>query len=230
MRSILLTAAVLVAAFLTTGCVGDLAARAMGPDPVQQHIETMENTALVPYFVNFHKDPKVGQYAVYTTAMGEEWYGLVGGEKGAWLVEKRAKQPGQDFTLAILMEVDNDGSVKQAWAAEYDPEAEEKPVGTAVKVMDKPEPVEASGEAAEGPKPTWSKEKVGDLQTDKMTLDKSEMWYSKKAYFSWMLATDKPLDKGGVVKMAYDGNVSSELVEQGTKDLEPSMNLEAAAE
>jgi len=201
----------------------------MGPDPVQQHIETMQNTAMVPYFVNFHKDPAVGQYAVYKSAMGEDWYGLVGGESGAWLVEKRAKQPGQDWTLALLMQVDDAGNVEQAWAAEYDAEAEEKPEGTEVAVMEKPEPVEAEADGGkEGPKPSWSKEKVGEFDTEKMTLDKSEIWYSKEIYFGWMLATETPSDKGGVVKMAYDGNVSTELVEQGTAELEPSMTMPEA--
>jgi len=222
---ILCIAAFLAATILSTGCMGDVAGRAMGPDPAQQHIETMQDTAMVPYFVNFHKDPAVGQYAVYKTAAGEAWYGVVGGEDGAWLVEKRAQQPGQDWTLALLMEVDNSGNVQQAWAAEYDAEAEEKPEGTEVAVMDKPEPVEASGEAEEGPEPTWTKERLGEFDTEKMTLDKTEIWYAKGVYFGWMLATEQPSDKGGVVKMAYDGNVSTELVEQGTEDLEPSLTI-----
>lgn len=216
--------ATLLAAIATTGCVGDLAARAMGPDPVEQHIETMESTAMVPYFINFHKDPAVGQFAVFKSAMGEEWYGIVGGQSGAWLVEKRAPVPGQEAMLSVLMEVDDQGWVKQAWAAPYDPEAEEQPTAVAVKVMDKPEPVKA-GAAQEGPKPSWSKESFAGLECEVMTLDKTKIWYSPKVQFGWMLATEQPSDKGGMAKMTYDGNVSTELVKQGKEELAPSAKL-----
>ncbi|MDA3961600.1 MAG: hypothetical protein PF961_12475 [Planctomycetota bacterium] len=227
MRLIICLAALVVALF-TAGCMGDLAARAMGPDPAQQQIDMMKDNAMVPYFVNFHKDPAVGQFAVYKNAMGEEWYGIVGGKDGAWLVEKRSPQPGQDFTIALLMTVDNEGYISTAYAAEYDAEAEEAPVGTEVKVMAKPEPVKVDGTAPAGPKPTWSKDKAGDLACEKMTLDKSEIWYSPKAQFGWMLATETPMDKGGMVKMAYDGSVNIELVKQGTEELEPSMTMPEA--
>ena len=86
----------------------------------------------------------------------------------------------------------------------------------------------AAGEAKEGPKPTWSKETVAGMNCDKMTLGASEMWFSPKANFSWMLDTETPMEKGGIVKMAYDGTVNSELLEQGKAELAPSMTLPAA--
>jgi len=197
-----------------------------GYDAIQGMIDNMQNTAMVPYFVTFHKDPAVGQWATYESAAGTEWYGVVGGESGAWLVEKRyapMAAGGDDTQIALLMQVDDSGNVEKAWAAKYRPDAEEKPAGKEVKVMEKPEPQDGEAEG-DGPKPEWSKGEHAGLKCDVMTVDKSKMWMTPEGYFSWMLAVEEPSDKGGVVKMEYDGKVQRKLVEQGEKkEPEPSM-------
>jgi hypothetical protein len=224
--------AALAMTIVFTGC-GGMSARMMGgggADPVQQHIDGLKAAPQVMYFVNFHQDPAVGQWAKHKNAMGEEWYGVVGGEPGKWLVEKRYTPMGQTFQIALLMQVDDQGSVSKAWAAEYDPEAEEAPTGVEVPVMAKPEmPAAAGGEAADAPKPTWSKEECKGMQCDKMTLDKTEIWYSTKVFFANMLDTETPNEKGGVVKMVYDGTCNQELVKQGVaEDLSPSVAMPEA--
>lgn len=208
----------------TAGCIGGIGIPGMGPDPVAQHIDTMKSNAMVMYAINFHANPKVGQYAVVKDGQGETWYGIVGGKPGAWEVEKRYVVPGSEKKAALLMIVDDKGLVSKAYAAPYDAEAKEKPEGVEVKVMEKPKP-QAAGEAQKGPEPKWSKEKVGDVETDRMDLDKSTMWFSKTALFAAWLDTEKPDPHGGIIKMAYDGKVISEQVKSGEDKLEPSFKL-----
>ena len=210
----------------TAGCIGGIGIPGMAPDPVAQHIDTMKSNAMVMYFINFHASPKVGQFAVIKDGQGESWYGIVGGQAGAWEVEKRYDVPGADKKkAALLMIVDDKGLVSKAYAAPYDAEAKEKPEGVEVKVMEKPKPQAATGEAAKGPEPKWSKEKVGDVETDRMDLDKTTIWYSKTALFAAYLDMEKPDPRGGMLKMSYDGKVMSELVKSGEDKIELSFKL-----
>ena len=209
---------------LTTGCIGGIGIPGLGADPVAQHIDSMKSNAMVMYYVNFHASPKVGQFAVIKDGLGETWYGIVGGKAGAWEVEKRYTVPGSDKKAALLMIVDDKGLVSKAYAAPYDAEAKEKPEAVEVKVMEKPKPQKA-GEAAKGPEPKWSKEKVGDVETDKMELDKVIIWYSKTALFAAYLDTETPDPHGGMLKMSYDGKVSSELIKSGEGKFESSMKM-----
>lgn len=132
---------------------------------------------------------------------------------------------GSEKQAALLMIVDDKGLVSKAYAAPYDQEGKEKPKGVAVKVMEKPKPQATSGEAPKGPEPTWSKEKVGEVETDRMDLDKTTIWYSKTAIFAAYLDTDKPDPHGGMIKMSYDGKVVSEQVKSGEDRIEPSFKL-----
>lgn len=199
-----------------------------GDDPIQQQIDTMASTPMVPYFVNFHKNPEVGQWAKYKGYAGEEWYGIVGGESDAWLVEKRyaplAMQGNKD-QVSLILKVNDKGSVSQAWAGKYDPKAEEMAEAIEVKIMAKPAPTDATASAGEAPKPKWTKGKAAGLDCDVMELDKSKMWYSKEAYFSWMLDIDKPMEKGGIVKSQYDGKVTTEMLKQGKEELNIGVKL-----
>ncbi len=149
----LMLPALAAALALTTGCMDSVSRLTGGADPVAQQVDMMKSNAMVPYVVPFHASPAVGQYAVYKDAMGETWYGVVGGAAGAWQLEKRAPIVGSDKTIATVMIVDDQGNVKKAYAGPYVADAKEPVVATEVKVMEKPAAAAAVA-AVKGPEPT----------------------------------------------------------------------------
>lgn len=214
-----------LAALASAGCFGGMADRLnpLGPNPVTQQIDSMKSNAMVMYVIAFHPNPAVGQYAVTKTAAGESWIGIVDGKAGEWIVEKRETVGGSDKQFTTVMQVDDKGLVAKAYAAPYAADAKEKPKAEVVKVMEKPAP--QSGTAAPaGPQPKWSKETVDGKELDRCDLDKSTMWYSKDAFFAQYLEGE-PVAQGGIVRVAYDGKVVSELVKQGSDTLALSCTL-----
>ncbi len=209
---------------LSTGCMDSMSRLnpVGGSDPVAQQVDMMKSNAMVPYVVPFHASPKVGQYAVYKDGMGETWYGIVGGKAGAWELEKRSPIAGSDKQLTTLMVVDDKGSVQKAYAGPYVADAKEPAAATEVKVMEKPKDQPAAT-ATKGPEPTWSKDKIEGEEVDKMTLDKTQMWMSPKAYFASYLAVEKPDPRGGAIRTSYDGKVVSERVKQGEGEAKASL-------
>jgi hypothetical protein len=212
MRKTLLAASLVV---MAAGC-SSLVDRfnPLGPDPVKQQIATMKDTAMVPWAIPFHTPAKVGQFALVKTPAGETWTGIVAGQAGAWTVEKRDVVPGDKKMYTTVMIVDDQGVVAKAFAAPYAKDAKEKPKAEAVKVLEKPKPVEGAA-APKGPEPKWSKDTINGQEVDRCDVDKATCWFSKDALFAVYLAEGKADPHGGMIKSAYEGNVDMELVKQG---------------
>lgn len=226
MHSTRLLACVAIA-IAVTGC-GLIPRGGMASDPVADYIAHYQ----AMYWVDFHPSPEVGQWARYQDPTGEVWYGVVGAEGDQWLVEKRQPLPTDpSLTLATLMQVDKDGNVLKAWASGYEEGAGEKPVGTEVDVMAKPEPTEGGGGEAPEAKITWSSDTVAGLKAEKMTAEingtSSMSWFAKDAFFAYTMVFGHVHEKGGVVKAGSGDQVYKELLAQGMQDgLEPSMTIE----
>lgn len=164
----------------------------------------MKDSAQAPWQVQVHDGAAVGQYAVIEMAGGtKQWWGVTGTKDDMNVVEMRMDMAGQGW-ITYAYVVDGEGNVKQAFIANYDPEAEEPEEGYEIKIMEKQDA--AGGDAPEPEK--------GEETVNAAGRDWECTWYKTEHGKTWMAEKDGWFNK--IVKSEdASGNTVMKLVEIG---------------
>lgn len=164
----------------------------------------MKDSAQAPWVVSVHDGMAVGQYAVVEMMGGtKQWWGCTGTKDDMNVVEMRMDMAGQGW-ITYAYVVDGEGNVKQAFLANYDPEAEELEEGYEIKIMEKPEPTDA---------PAGDEPESGEETVNAAGRDWACKWYKSGDSKTWMAESDGWFNK--IIKAEYQGKVSMQLVEIG---------------
>ena len=157
------------------------------------------------YEIQLHDDAQEGQYWEYEQSGMTVFWGVTGTKDGNLVVENRMTTAQGSYTTAYIVELD--GTVTDAYIANYDPDAEELSEGIQLKIMERPEP----GKAGEAPETTEGTETLNvagedwDCKWIKMTIAGNvyQTWTCDNAWF----------DK--VIKSEASGKVSRILTKKG---------------
>ena len=162
--------------------------------------ETMKNSPAM-WQIQLHDGAEEGQYYEWDSSGSTQFWGVTGTRDGNLVVENRMETANGWYTIAYVCELD--GTVNDAFVANYDPEAEELSEGIQLKIMDKPEPVDAPP----GDEPETGDETVNTAGEDfACTWTKtgdSKMWMCDSAWFNKL------------IKMEYGGKVLMLLKKKG---------------